>query len=149
MNSEPSLLFKKFSEEHFTEYQSWFSDDELKTALEGVDEEWLDHIINNEEGLDYAIFERDKMIGVVGLLFPTEKNSFYVLSNIAVHPEWKNKGKGSRILSDLFQQKEISTEDWICFVAIDNISAHCFFEKNNWNKEEAIEDEMYCFRFKR
>jgi len=148
MNSEPILLFKKFAEEHFQEYQSWFKDKELKTALGGVDEEWLNHILHNEEGIDYAVFENEKMIGVVGVLFPTEKNPYYVLTNIAVHHDLKNMGKGAKILECLFQQKDFKSNYWLCYVAIENISAQRFFKKNHWIKNELVENEMYCFKLK-
>ncbi len=146
MDAEAKCFIYKFKEEHFEEYNSWFTDGELNQALGGVDDEWLNHILQNKEGIDYAVFQNDKMVGVLGILFPTAENPFYVLTNIAVRPELKKKGLGSIMLHELIQYEKKKARYWLCYVAVENRAAQHFFEKNNWTKDDEPEDGMYAFK---
>lgn len=125
--------FRIFSEADFCEYQQWFKDEHIKKSLYSIDSEWLRNVLNDETGIEYAVFSEEKMIAEVGIVLPTIENPFYVISNIAIHPNEYRKGMGSEVLSKLYELHPLKKDQyWMAFVELKNYRAQRFFEKNGW-----------------
>lgn len=141
------LKFEKFKKEHFAEYKNWFKHKTIREALYGIDDEWLEYILTDTRGEEYAIFLKDEMIAVVGLVFPNLDHSFYAINNIAINPSKLRQGWGSKVLNDLFKLHALGrNEYWVSFVENKNVLAQCFFEKNGWKRIE--EDDMIRYELR-
>lgn len=124
------LTFQAFSPAEFTTYQAWFKDPKLQKFLGSIDEEWLTHILHDTEGVEYAVFQSEELVAVVGLVFGPQE---ITITNIAVAPDHQNQGLGSQVLRQLVE-KEFSAngKSWQAFVDKDNEVALHFFAKNGW-----------------
>ncbi len=139
--SKGKLEFRKFETQDFLEYKAWFEDSKLKQAIGFVDEDWLKHILQDKEGVELAVLIESELIAVIGIKFPSENNKSYAITNIAVKPNLRNSGIGSRVLNALLDRtKLLDGEFWICYVDFKNKTAQQFFEKNGWKKYP--EDDM-------
>ncbi len=137
-----------FNRDHFDIYKRWFNDAELNKRLGPIDEEWLNHVLQEEDGQQYAVFQDDDMLGVVGVKHPSKEDEHLYITDIAVRPDLKGQGIGGVILSDLSRvYPDISLEHWVAFVSAANTTAIAFFTKNNWmpKQEEVVEDDMLRF----
>lgn len=143
------FIFREFVKDYFDEYESWFENEELKTALEGIDEEWLHYILNDDKGEELAVFKAEQLVAVIGVQYPDKLVPCYGISNIAIKPNLKNKGLGSKILSALLKRKYLKpNEYWVCFVDVKNKNGQRFFEKNNWKKISVEEHDMIRYEFR-
>ena len=136
--------FQKFTKADYATYQQWFEDKDLKKALGGVDKTWLNYILTDNTGTELAIFRQGKMVAVVGLVFPDEKDDYYVISNFAVDPALKNQGLGSEILEALIEYFPKGKKKlWVCYVEKSNLNGQRFFEKNGWKQKETTDMIRY------
>lgn len=136
-----SLTFRFFQKEDFKIYKAWFKNHFIKKAIGDIDEEWLHYILNDKTGIEYAVFKENELVAVIGVSFPTKKNSYYGIHNIAINPKYFRKGIGSMVLKQLYQLHPLKQKEaWLAFVHQDNLAAKLFFERNNWSFIQ-VEDE--------
>lgn len=144
------LIFKRFGEEHFAEYEQWFRYDAIRRTLYSIDKEWLDHILNLDTGIEYAVFMEEEMVAEVGISLPDSDHAQYVITNIAVHPAKSRLGLGSLVLDKLFELHPLKEEEiWVAFVEMDNLAAQDFFLKNGWKRDESQSKDEDMIRFYR
>lgn len=132
------MVLTPFSREHFEEYASWYEDPKLNEALGPMDEEWLDYVCSDEEGVQYAAIENECLVGVIGVALPSVPSMPYVITDIAINPTLCRRGIGSRLLKELFQLPRLSqAQYWIAYIDKMNLSAQYFFTKNAWSATDA------------
>lgn len=125
--------FRIFSESDFKEYLKWFNDERIRSSLFNIDSEWLKGILNDNTGIEYAIYLFEEMVGEVGIVFPTEENPYYVISNIAIKPSKFRTGIGTKVLNNLYELHPLKEREfWVAYVEEENKTAQRFFEKNGW-----------------
>ncbi len=144
------LEFKLFKKSDFHEYKNWFKDINIQQSLYGIDEEWLEYILNDTTGIEYAIFHHSELVAVIGISFPTDLNPFFVIQNFAVNPKYHRTGIGTIALNKLLQLHPITLSDhWVAFVEKKNIKAQKFFNKNGWEElEDPMDKKMIKFQKK-
>ena len=131
----------KFTRSHYYEYSSWFQDRTMKKILGGIDMDWLEHILSDQGGDELVAIENGIMVGVVGVTFPVKAYPYYVITNLAVHPDYRRNGIGANImhlLKGLYQLKE--GEYWVTYVHVDNAMAQDFMDKLGWIRGDIIND---------
>lgn len=143
------IEFVPFAEEHYFEYKKWFDKDAIKNALGYIDEEWLNYILNDTAGIEYAVLQNKILVAVAGISLPSATEKSYVINNIAVNPSHFGKGIGSLVLKELvlrYPAKE--DESWLAYVDVKNESAQKFFTKNDWIEIcQYSDDNMICYAF--
>ena len=145
---DQKIIFKRFEEENFEEYKQWFSHNAIKHTLYDIDDEWLDFVLNDDTGIEYAVFAKEELIAVVGIELPNRDHPEYVIKNIAIKPSNFRQGLGSRVLEKLVSLHLLKeNESWVAFVEKHNIAAQLFFQKNGWNREESTKDEDDMIRY--
>ena len=145
--SNPEFEFRKFTRADYQAYKSWFNNNALKKTLGDIDEEWLDYIMKDEEGIELTVSKNGELVCVIGLIYPNAKESSYIITNIAVKPLLKNKGLGTKILTQLIEKTELKqNEYWAAYVEMSNLNGHRFFEKNDWKRMEG-DDDMVRYEF--
>lgn len=119
----------------------------LSKYLGSVDQEWLNHVLEDHEGEEWSVIENSTLIGVVGVVLPTATNNYFTITNMAVCPNLRNKGYGKTILQLLFTQYfDHETKKFVCYVDASNSLAQQFFLKNNWSVNfQIVENEMVLF----
>ncbi len=137
------LTFARFAPEHFAEYQSWFDDPDLNRALgPQVDQEWLDCVMSETDGCQYAVCEAGEVVACVGIKFPDPEHPTYTITDIAVKPQRKGRGIGAQVLAELMRLHPCkSRQSWVAFVDEHNPKAKSFLEKCGWLCESEAADE--------
>ena len=141
--------FRRFGQEHFSEYVSWFRDPLLNEALgPEPDSEWLEHVLNDQSGIQYAIILNDSLAGVLGVALATPQSPFHVITDIAIHPSLRKSGLGRTIVQTV-SNDILSDSDWKAYVIQDNQNAKRFFESLGWQLSDPAppKNEMFEFTF--
>ncbi len=141
------LKIQAFQEKFYKEYQSWFSDAALVQALGSIDQEWLDYVLSDRSGQEYAVTnEQGILLAVIGVTFPTNEHPFYVITNLATNPAYKHQGIAREVVRSVLQMHNSSEENkWRAYVAIENKTAQDFFKNIGWIQSDEISDEMFLF----
>jgi ribosomal protein S18 acetylase RimI-like enzyme len=85
------------------------------------------------------------MVGVVGVIFPVMDHPYYVITNLAVHPELKRKGIGTQIINLLKDYYTLNEgEYWVTYVHINNRIAQNFISKVGWVRRH-VDGEMITY----
>lgn len=136
-----NLTFQKFTPESYPEYKPWFQNEALKKALGDIDKEWLAHITTQTGGVEYAVFHKEQLVGVVGIEFPPPATNLpHAITNIAVNPARNGEGIGSAMLSQLPEELQLKGDQYIiAYVEKPNLPAQAFFAKNGWQLLESDE----------
>ncbi len=136
------MELKKFTRDLYSEYKSWFADPELDRRLGPMDEEWLECVLAETDGVEYAAFQNGEMVGVVGIKFPDAEHPVYTITDLAVKPELKGKGVGSQMLSRLMEMHPLKEHEyWVGYVDEKNPKAGRFLESNRWTRMSTQPDE--------
>lgn len=146
------MTIQQFKLDHFSTYQSWFLD-ELVQAHLGTppDQEWLDYILKEEGGMQYTFFEKQKMIGVMGIVFPDKDHPHYFITDIVVNPKRREEGIGAQMLCLLQDLHPLGIDQsYKAFVDIKNKNAQLFFKEIGWHleREQPDKDGMLSFILK-
>lgn len=140
------LKFKRFAKEYYAEYKGWFQDERIKKALYDIDDEWLDFVLSDDTGIEYAVFLGSEMIAVVGIDLPTQDHKVYAIKNIAINPLKFRKGLGTLVLKGLLELHPLGKNaGWVAYVEVDNKLAISFFIKNGWQRKH-VENGMIRFQ---
>ena len=126
------LTLRKFTRNDFEEYASWFKDPELNEFLGSTpDQEWLNHVINEHEGIQYAAEKQQQLVAVIGIVFPTDSFLHHVITDVAVRPDLKRKGLGAEVIAAI-KHRHADAKEWMTYVESTNTKALAFFQKNGW-----------------
>ncbi len=142
------LKFERLCSEYFDEYNSWFENESIKKALYSIDQEWLEFVLNDETGVEYAVFLDGELIAVLGVEFPTDEDPYFAIKNLAINPSKFRRGLGSQVLTELIKLHVLKEEEsWVAFVELNNLVAQKFFEKNNWKRVEDSDEGDAMIRY--
>jgi len=146
------MNIRRFQIADFAEYKIWYDDNELNLHLGPVpDKEWLNHILTDKEGAQYAFLEKEALVGVMGIIFPDKRHPHYYITDVAVQPKLRRKGLGAKMLELLYGLHPLNIgESYKVFVDIKNKKAQLFFKNQGWLMltEISDKDDMLSFTFK-
>ncbi len=138
--------FARFRRENFLEYKSWYNDADLNKWLGPMDDDWIDYVLSESDGIEYAVYKSEEMIAVIGFKFPTSEYPAYFITDFAIKPSMRSKGIGSMILQELVELHQ--DMPWYAFIDAANTRVISFFEKNNWKRSSTEPDEHGMLAFK-
>ncbi|MGB3850724.1 MAG: GNAT family N-acetyltransferase [Tunicatimonas sp.] len=142
------LEFRLFDTTHFSEYCRWYAHPSVRRALGYIDKEWLEHVLNDDQGREYAVFQQNELVAEVGLMLPTESHPAVAITNLSVKPGRQRQGIGSAVLREL--RSVLKHQQWVAYASIDNPGAQAFLKKNGWvsrwppNSEGMIQYTNHC-----
>ena len=138
----PLLTLHPFARHHYPTYAGWFADARIDDALGPMDEAWLEHVLYDDEGVQYAVCAGDQLIGVVGLVLGDADHDYPVITDLAVRPDLIGKGLGPHILELVYERHPLPPgRRYMTYVATRNRPAKRFFERNGWEMTEAGEQD--------
>lgn len=144
------INIRDFTEHDFLEYDKWFKHESISSALEYIDQEWLDSVLNQKDFKQICIFKDNTLLAVCGIYLPQSEYNYYAISDFSINPDYQHKGYGSKILNKIINSNSFNESDcWKALVSIQNVNAINFFKKNGWNFE-CNQDNGYskCYYFK-
>jgi ribosomal protein S18 acetylase RimI-like enzyme len=123
----------------------WFSDAELDRRLGPLDEQWLEHVLSDREGVQLVVESgKGVPVALIGCAWAPDGLG-HVVTDIAVNPRLRRSGIGRQALaSAITWDAHPPTKDWIAFVDPDNDTAFSFFSAIGWSYKD-LEDGMHRF----
>ena len=143
------LTQRNFRRSDFLEYYSWFQQPEIAKWLGDIDRDWLEYILTDTGGVEYAFTHQDRLVAVAGVVLPQTGHPAAAITNLAVCPRLFRRGVGSAVLNLLVQGKrQVDSPSWIAFVARENAAAHSLLTKNGWSRSEEVPvDDMVKYEY--
>lgn len=121
--------------------QRWFEDETLNRELGPLDDEWLEHVLADTEGVQLVIESAHPSTGqlapiaVVGVAWGDGEHG-HGITDLAIDPARRGFGLGrSAIDATIAWPEHPETESWIAFVDTDNTGARSFFTAIGWTYE--------------
>ena len=117
------LEFKRFQQEYYAEYASWFTDPELNHHLGPMDQEWLDVTLSQPEsaGVTWAVFRGTKLVAVVETAFDPEHRLPAAVTALAIKPSLRKHGIGTSVLQQILSlHKSKGIVEHVAYVSIHN-----------------------------
>lgn len=140
---------RPFESQFFEEYKSWFNDQVLSSSLGGIDDEWLEHVLNSKAGDEWMVFDGNLLISVVGVIHPKLGYNYYTISNIAINPSLRLNGYGLKAIEKVIKKYSLNRgQHWVAFVEHDNKGAFAFFNKLGWKNKGLDETDMFVFTYR-
>lgn len=124
--------------------QSWYQDEAIDRELGPVDDEWLEHVLTAEDGMQFVVEEEHRPAALIGCVWDP-RGIEHGITDIAVDPERRGTGIGRRAIeAALAWPGHPPTARWIAFVDPENPAAHRFFTALGW-RAEGLDDNMHRF----
>ena len=99
----------------------WFRDAWLMKELGPMDREWLDHVLNQTDGVELVAEIEGQPIGLIGITWCTLEHPFNVITDLAIAPLLRRSGLGRRVLKAAMEWPgHPNADQWITFTAKDN-----------------------------
>ncbi|XZG70461.1 GNAT family N-acetyltransferase [Chitinibacteraceae bacterium HSL-7] len=139
------LTLRRFLPADLPEYAAWYADDWLDNALGPVpDAEWLECVMSDEGGIQFAVERDGALIAVAGVCLGTTVHPYYYLTDLAIQPALRRSGLGAEVLRSLCSLSELAQwPSWRAGVSPDNPGALRFFTQLGWVELPAGEgDEL-------
>ncbi len=140
-----SMQIRKFEAADYPAYQTWFKHPDINQHLGPIDEEWLQHILEDKAGAQFCFLEGEKLLAVVGVVWANSENPFHVISDIAVNPKYQRQGLGQKAIHQLLAHHDTSAyKQWSAYVHHKNNPAQGFFKSLGWIND-GLEDHYFRF----
>lgn len=136
------LYLRPFQRSDFPVYRRWFEDPWLNRALGPIDEEWLETVLNETDGAQYAVLKDKELVAVTGLKWGDPEHPYQVVTDLAVAPHRRRCGIGRQTLTALFLQAgPFNYDRWIAYVSPDNLGARQFLTRLGWSVSPRLKME--------
>ncbi|MCU0865130.1 MAG: GNAT family N-acetyltransferase [Planctomycetes bacterium] len=145
-----NIFARRFEATDFDEYRRWFDDAALHAALGPLDEEWLDHVLHEDDGAQYAIECDGNLVAVIGVHFATLARPCHYLTDISVRPDLRGHGVAHAALRVVMSREELGAfKHWRAAVSPANHMAIRFFQRLGWTPvdDRQSDDELHEFDF--
>jgi ribosomal protein S18 acetylase RimI-like enzyme len=145
------LEFRRFRQEYYPEYASWFDDPELNNWLGPMDLDWLAAVLAEpeSEGATWAVFRGKEFVAVIEAVFDAQNPSLAYFAAIATKPSLRRQGIGTAVLQQLLgRHREQGITEHIALVALTNEAARRCVERIGFAQATDRPDEHGYVRFR-
>ena len=104
--------------------------------------EHLENILRNKRAFAVVAFEGNVLVGFV--IYYAEKNN-YIISRMAVHPNFRRKGYGKKILEKVCGKLSLLKKYVDITVKESNVVAQHFFKSMNFNAIRTIKENFITY----
>jgi RimJ/RimL family protein N-acetyltransferase len=133
------MEMRHFQKSDFEAYRSWYADPDLNRELGPMDEQWLEHVLNENPPRQFAFIEDDVLVAVIGTAGPEPDETAWFITDFAVNPGKKRTGIATRALKLLIERHRHHSpqpRSWIAWVDATNVPALEFFLRLGWNQSK-------------
>lgn len=128
--------------------QQWFQDEDLNRELGPLDQEWLEHVLNQSDGVQLVAEQNGQPIGLIGCAWGDGRNLPHAITDIAVAPPLRGNGQaGAMLEAVLAWPGHPPCRKWVAFVFPENQRACRFFTRLGWEHVD-FADGMNEFEYK-
>lgn len=135
------VVARRFERADWEWIQRWFTDETLDRELGPLDDEWLEHVLSELDGVQLVIEGAHPSTGllspiaVVGVVWG-EPDQGHAITDLAIDPHRRGYGLGrTAIDATLAWPEHPPTTSWFAFVDTENTGAHAFFSAIGWRYE--------------
>lgn len=139
------MELRRLTREDWSWVQEWFQDEELDDELGPLDEEWLDYVLEQQDGVQLVAVEDGEPVALVGCVWSPDGRERHGITDIAVSPRHRRSGLGRRAAAAVTGWAgHPSGGGWMAFVDPENENAFAFFHALGWTFR-GLDDSMYRF----
>ncbi|WP_424935664.1 MULTISPECIES: GNAT family N-acetyltransferase [Bacteria] len=125
--------------------QDWYADPVLDRELGPLDEEWLEAVLAEHDGVQLVLEEDGEPAGLVGVVWGHDDLP-HAITDIAVDPARRGEGLGRRVVQAVQRWKDVPDDRAReAYVDPDNLAAAAFFRAIGW-AALGLQDQMLTFR---
>lgn len=123
----------------------WFRDPELDRRLGPIDDEWLEHVLSDHDGVQLVVADHQgQPAALVGCVWDRSGDE-HAITDLAVHPRRRRSGLGRQaVTATIAWAGHPPARRWIAFVEVDNPPAFEFFSAIGW-RHQGLDDGMHRF----
>ncbi|PJI91262.1 ribosomal protein S18 acetylase RimI-like enzyme [Yoonia maricola] len=100
----------------------WFSDPWLNKELGPLDDAWLEHVLNQPNGIELVATESEQPIGLTGITWSDATSGYHTITSLSVNPAQRGRGIGRKVLDATTRWSgHPKGSGWIAFVTKDNL----------------------------
>nr|WP_313372438.1 GNAT family N-acetyltransferase [Brucella intermedia] len=138
------MQLRKLRRDDWTWIQTWFQDECLNRALGPLDQEWLNYVLTQHDGIQLIAEIDGEPVGLIGCQWDRQGKQ-HGITDFAIAPAKRQRGLGGRVLAGVVDWAgHPSTASWVAFVDPQNLGAQKFFSVLGW-QYDGIEDGMHRF----
>ena len=127
------MKIREFVADDWPWVQEWFQDPLLNLELGPMDEEWLETVLVEHNGVQLVAAVEDSPVALVGCVWGTDQYPSHYITDIAVSPKLRGQGFGFRALQlAMAWPAHPPTSRWIAFVNPRNHPAQSLLKKASW-----------------
>lgn len=124
---------------------AWFEDEWLNRELGPMDEEWLEHVLSDKDGVELVAQDSARPVGLVGIKWATLKNPCHGVTDLAINPSMRRQGLGRAVLSAAMNwHGHPNTDKWVAYVDSNNKPPAALLKSLGW-AETSSENNMRKF----
>ncbi|MEN0003398.1 MAG: GNAT family N-acetyltransferase [Bacteroidota bacterium] len=127
------MTLRPFRRSDFSTYQQWYDDAQMNDALGPVDNAWLEYVLSENEGKQFSMLQQEELLGVAGIIWPTQLYPVHYITDLAIAPSHQGKGYGRLLIELLSKQSRPSSNVWKAFVMRNNPAGKAFFLALDWH----------------
>ncbi|MEI3843456.1 MULTISPECIES: GNAT family N-acetyltransferase [Microbacterium] len=155
------LTVRRFRRSDWGWAQRWFEDETLDRELGPLDEEWLDHVLTETDGVELVVEEpgagsgTGAPVALIGIVWGGADHGApdlpHAITDLAVDPTRRGSSLGRRALdAALAWPGHPSNDTWVAYVDQENPGAFAFFTAVGWShrgldRDPSDEDAMHRF----
>jgi ribosomal protein S18 acetylase RimI-like enzyme len=142
---------KRFQQEHFAEYASWFVDHELKHHLGPMDQPWLEAVLSQpeSEGITWAVFRDRELVAVVETVFDPENRLSAAITAVATKPSLRRQGIGTTVLRLILSlHKNKGIVEHVAYISIHNTAGQRCLRRTGFMRVPSQPDERGYIKFR-
>ncbi len=133
MSGGAALLVRRMVRNDWSWVQAWFEDPVLDRELGPLDEEWLEHVLTDDGGVQLVVeAPSGEPFALVGCVWDADGLE-HGITDIAVDPMRRGQGLGRDAVDAVLRwHGHPATARWIAFVDPENTPAFGFFTALGW-----------------
>lgn len=132
MTESEALTVRRLTREDWPWIRSWFEDPVLDRELGPLDEEWLEHVLADIEGVQLVVMDEGEPVALVGCVWDLDGVE-HGITDIAVDPSKRGVGLGSDAVDAMLAWPgHPESARWLAFVDPENSEAFRFFQALGW-----------------
>ena len=132
-----TLSLRHFERNDWSWLKIWFQDAAINRELGPLDDEWLEHVLADRRGVQLVAEQDEQPVAIIGVTWGDEKDQRHGIRDLAVHPEKRRGGIGSKsVVAVLSWNGHPPTNKWIAFADLENLPPQRMLIAFGWREFE-------------